>query len=204
MVAAQQLFYSPEEYLRLERMSKDKHEYHNGRIYAMAGGSPNHVRIATHVTGMLYVQLRSSGCDVFNSDQRVQVKATGLYTYPHVTVVCGEPQYDDLAPDNLLNPALLVEVVSTSTEAYDRGDKFSMYRTIPAFREYVLIAQDEPWIDSYFKGEDGEWRLTSVEGLDAALILRAITCTLMLREVYEGVVFEPAPPSPLPSGWAAE
>jgi Uma2 family endonuclease len=192
MAALRETWYSPQEYLRLERMGKEKHEYHNGRIYAMAGATPNHVRVTRNVLTSLHVQLRGKSCEAFGNDQRVQVDASGLYTYPDVSVVCGEPRYDPFEPDNLLNPIVLVEVLSTTTEGYDRGDKFRMYRTIPTFREYVLVAQDKAWVERYFKDEDGEWRLTSVEGLEAVLELRTLPCTLALAEVYEGVAFEQA------------
>lgn len=201
MAALRETWYSPQEYLRLERMGKDKHEYHNGRIYAMAGASPSHVRVTRNVLTSLHTQFRGKTCEAFGNDQRVQVDASGLYTYPDVSVICGEARYDPFEPDNLLNPTLLVEVLSATTEGYDRGDKFRMYRTIPSFREYVLIAQDKAWIDSYFKGDDGEWRLSSVEGLEAVLMLRTVACTLALHEVYEGVSFESAP---LPPGESSD
>jgi Uma2 family endonuclease len=200
MAALREVWYSPQEYLRLERMSKDKHEYHNGRIYAMAGGSPSHIRITRNVLTSLHIQLRGKTCEAFGNDQRVQVDVTGLYTYPDVTVVCGQPHYDPLASDNLLNPTMLVEVLSPTTEGYDRGDKFRMYRALPSFREYVLIAQEKPWVERYLKDDDGEWRLTSVEGLEATLPLQTAPCTLALVEVYEGVSFDPAAPTDDSSG----
>lgn len=196
MASRQEPFYTPEEYLAMERAAATKHEYFNGRIYAMSGAHRNHVRIATNLIILLGTQLRGRPCEVFHSDMRVRVSGTGLYTYPDVSALCGEPEFEDGEVDVLLNPTVLVEVLSKSTEAYDRGGKFDHYRTIPTLQEYVLFEQDRARAEHRVrKGESGDrWGLTMVRGLDATLELPAIGCVLALRDVYDRVELPPDPP----------
>lgn len=194
MVAArQQRRYTPAEYLALERAAETKSEYIDGCIVAMTGGSTQHSRIAVNVVLILGPQLRDRPCDVFNSDMRVGIPPSSRYTYPDVTVVCGEQQVGDAEQDTLLNPTLIVEVLSPATESYDRGDKFAAYRRLPSLQEYVLIAQDRPSVDHYLRQGD-QWLLTPVIGLDATATLPTIGCTLPLAEIYRRVQFPgPAP-----------
>src|SRR5712692_10164216 len=131
---------TPEEYLARERDAEHKSEYFDGEIFAMAGGSPQHSAIIFNVNGLLFPQLRGGPCRGFNSDMRVKVSETGLYTYPDLVVLCGEPQFDDEHQDTLLNPTLIVEVLSPTTKAYARGDKFSHYRWLESLQEYLLVA----------------------------------------------------------------
>src|SRR5262249_35971657 len=135
-------FYS--EYLELEEASNTKHEFLDGEIYAMAGGSPDHASLAAAVTTALLNQLRDKPCRVFSSDLRVRVLATGLATYPDITVVCGTLERDPESEVTVVNPVVLVEVLSKRTETYDRGEKFDHYRHIPSLKEYVLVAHDKP------------------------------------------------------------
>ena len=146
MAAKPQGLLSREEYLALERRGEGKHEYLAGELVAMAGASFRHNLIQTRVVASLYQQLRGRPCEVAPSDLRVAIGALGVYTYPDVTVVCGEPQFEDAEQDTLLNPTLLVEILSPSTESYDRGRKFEHYRLIPTFRECLLVAQDRPLV----------------------------------------------------------
>jgi Uma2 family endonuclease len=185
-------FYTPEEYLELEYKSDVKHEYYAGQIYAISGGTPAHSGIGANILIALGPQLRGTGCRPFNPDLRV--KAGGLYTYPDVTVVCSAPQYTGRRSDTLTNPTLLFEVLSESTEAYDRGEKFALYRGIEALQEYVLVAQDRPRVERFLRRPDGTWNFAAVEGLDAVLRLASVGCELKLAEVYEGIAF-PAVPS---------
>lgn len=141
MTAQPKPYLTPEEYLAMERVSEAKHEYLAGSIYAMAGGSKRHNRIAGSAYATLYAQLRRRNCVVYPSDMRVKSVQTGLYTYPDITIVCGNEQFEDDIEDTLLNPTVIVEVLSPSTEKYDRGKKFQHYRTILSLREYILIAQ---------------------------------------------------------------
>lgn len=181
---------TPAEYLASERAADQKHEFVNGAIFAMAGASRAHNRIATNVTGELYGQLRGGTCEVFGSDMRVKVSATGLYTYPDVVVVCGEAIFEDSEVDTLLNPTAIIEVLSPSTEAYDRGDKFAHFRRLESLREYVLIAQDRRRIEQFLRQEDGRWLLGEVSESGATVRLESIGCDLALSDIYSRVSFE--------------
>ena len=179
---------SPEEYLAAERRSETKHEYDRGFIVAMAGASRWHNRIALNLGAELRAHLKGRPCEAFVSDMRVLVEETELYTYPDLAMVCGEPRFLDAEVDTLLNPVAIVEVLSPSTEAYDRGKKFAHYRRIPSLVEYVLVAQDRPLIERFTRRGD-EWVLATFEGLDAALALESAGVRVPLREIYDRVDF---------------
>jgi Uma2 family endonuclease len=182
-------YLTPEEYLAFERQSEIRHEYLDGEVFAMSGGSLNHSLIIGNLTAQLHGLLRERPCRVCPSTLRVFVPATGLYTYPDVDVVCGEPQLQDSEMDTLLNPTLIAEVLSPSTEAYDRGKKFENYQTIESLREYLLVAQDGPRV-SHFLRQDGEqWLLTSIAGFDSKVSLPTLGIELSLAEVYYKVDF---------------
>lgn len=179
------------EYLAFDRASEIKHEYYRGEIFAMTGGSPEHNMICISTSATLYNQVRGQPCKIYSSDQRVRVPRTRLYTYPDISIVCSEPHFVDEALDTLLNPTLLIEVLSPSTESYDRGKKFQHYRQIDSLREYVLIAQETPHIEHYLRQDDGNWLLRDAIGLESRIELPSIGCTLALADVYEQVTFEP-------------
>ena len=178
---------SPEEYVEFERNSDEKHEYYAGIIYAMAGGSARHNRIAGSTYAALYTHLRRRNCTVYPSDMRVKAIQTGLYTYPDISVVCGNEQFEDKKQDTLLNPSIIIEILSPSTEKYDRGKKFQHYRSIFSLREYILIAQDEYHIEQFTRQSDHTWVFSEAVGLSEMIHLAAIQCTLLLEEVYEQV-----------------
>ena len=181
---------SPEEYLGLEEGAEVKSEYFDGEIFAMAGGSPEHNLIAGNVFGELWSQLGQSPCRVYPSDQRVKIQDTGLYTYPDVTVVCEEPEYEEARPRSLLNPTLIVEVLSETTEAYDRGDKFDHYQTLTSLREYVLVASDRRRIERFTRAEGSEeWAYGETSDAAGTLSLVSIGCVLSLALVYGKVEF---------------
>jgi Uma2 family endonuclease len=182
---------TPEEYLAKERKAEFKSEYFAGETFAMAGARPSHNVIVGNVIGELHPQLKPRPCRVYPSDQRVKVSPTGLYTYPDVIVVCGKPQFEDEEGDTLLNPTVLVEVLSESTEDYDRGRKFVHYRTIESLREYVLIAQDECRVERFERQPDNTWVLWATDRMEDALELPAIGCELPLAEIYHKVEFAP-------------
>jgi Uma2 family endonuclease len=181
---------SPQEYLELERKASYKSEYHDGLIVPMAGASPQHIDISSNMLIELGVCLKGKTCKVCNSELKVRTRTK--YSYPDLTVVCGEPLYEYDADRNgiLMNPTLIVEVLSTSTEAYDRGEKFAAYRELQSFREYLLVSQTQPLIDQFVKQADGSWRLIPVQGLEASVRLETISCTLVLRDIYNGVSFD--------------
>lgn len=178
--------YTVEEYLALERRTEMRHEFYAGEIFAMGGASEAHVLIVANLTRELGTQLRHRPCKVYPTDMRVRIARTGLYTYPDITVVCGEARFDDDHFDTLLNPKLIVEVLSESTERYDRGKKFEHYRKIESLTDYVLISQDAAHIEHYERHEDG-WLLTEADDLASSIAIPSIGCELRLAEVYHNV-----------------
>lgn len=180
-------FFTEIEYLAMERVSERKHELFQGELFAMAGGSPAHNEIAGRLITQLNNALEGRRCRVFTSDQRVRVADSGLYTYPDVTVACGA-RFDE-AGDTLLNPGLIVEVLSETTEAYDRGKKFELYRTLPSLRDYVLASQTAPKLEHYAREADGSWRLVEL-GLGDRLRPVGLDCEIAVDDVFRGV-FEP-------------
>ena len=179
---------SPQEYLALERRATVKSEYHDGTIVAMAGASRAHNLIVGDTNVSLIQQLRGRPCETYTSDMRIWIAAHRVYVYPDIAVVCDEPQFEDAEVDTLLNPALIIEVLSPSTEGYDRGRKFAQYRTLPSLREYLLIAQDEYHVDYYRREADGHWLIGDAQGRDATLALTiGGGCTLALADVYARV-----------------
>jgi Uma2 family endonuclease len=184
-------FFTPEQYLAFEREAEAKHEYLDGQIFDMAGASREHNTISSNLHGLLWSSLRRNPCRPFTSDMKVLAGPFG--SYPDITVVCGEQRFQDEQRDALTNPTLVIEVLSDSTEAYDRGEKFLRYQQIESLREYVLVSQDRPRIERFLRQEDGSWNYLLIEGADAAVRLEAIGVTLSLAEVYEGVAFEETP-----------
>ena len=180
---------TPEEYLEFERKSEEKHEYFDGEIFAMSGAKRNHNKITTNLGGLVWQHLKGKDCESYSNDMRVFIPRTGLYTYHDLVVVCGEPKFQDDVFDTLLNPILLVEVLSDSTESYDRGKKFQHYRSVESLREYVLVSQDEARIEKYVKQGDGFWVLSEAAGLDAEIKFGSIDCVVALSEVYDKVNF---------------
>jgi Uma2 family endonuclease len=184
---------TPGEYLEIERQAEYKSEYYNGEIFAMSGGSINHSLIAANVTSTLHRLLEGSGCRVFSSDLRIHIPIVGLFTYPDVSVICGQPEVLDDQRDTVLNPILLVEVLSPSTEKYDRGQKFLFYRSIPSLREYLLVAQDRRSAELFRRNEAGIWELHEPDR-DGRLELTSVGCAIGIDDVYAGVVMEEHPP----------
>jgi Uma2 family endonuclease len=181
---------APEQYLEIERLAEYKSEYYQGEMFAMAGARWNHNLIAGNLVGELRQQLRSRPCSATPSDMRVRVSATGLYTYPDVVVVCGPPQFLDDQRDTLLNPTLIAEVLSPSTEAYDRGRKFEQYRTLESLAEYLLISSQRVSAELFARQPDGRWLLTAAASLEDTLELPATGVNLPLAGLYEKVEFE--------------
>lgn len=177
------------EYLEAERASDTKHEFVNGEIFAMAGGTSEHARLAARAIITLGAQLRGRRCEVFSADIRIRVRATDLATYPDVSVVCSRIERDPEDKDSITNPIVLIEVLSSTTEAYDRGSKFAHYRRIPSLKEYVLISQYERRIEVFRRNADESWTL--VEAVDReTLKLLSIDCVLDLEEIYVNTLEE--------------
>jgi Uma2 family endonuclease len=178
-----------EEYLTLERGSEGRSEYLKGEMFAMTGASIRHNLITGNIFAELKRQLRETDCHAFVSDMRVGVPAEGLYTYPDVVVVCGEPKLEDEYLDTLLNPVLIIEVLSKSTASYDRVTKFGYYRTIESLLEYLLVAQNQKRVEQYTKQPDGKWLITDIGSPEARVELASVGCTLALGDIYEKVKF---------------
>jgi Uma2 family endonuclease len=181
--------WSVEQYLEYERTATTRHEFMGGQVYAMAGASERHNQIAAAINYSLYGQLLDKPCQVFQSDMRVQANASAFF-YPDIVVVCGEAQYRSAARDTLLNPTLIIEILSPSTEDYDRGRKFKHYRGIPSLRDYLLVAQKQMQVEYYSWQKLDTWRLQDFTQPDAQLELQSIGCTLSLAEIYRGVDFQ--------------
>jgi Uma2 family endonuclease len=179
---------TPEQYLEIERKAEFRSEYYDGRMYAMSGGSRAHARIMARLAHLLADHMERRGCELYVADMRVLVEARGLYTYPDFTGVCGQPKFADSHVDTLLNPVILGEVLSPTTESYDRGTKARMYRAIPSLRECMLISQKAPDIELYRREEDGRWSIIEAAGLDASLELVSIGFILKLADLYAGIL----------------
>lgn len=186
---------SIDEYLRFESDAEYKHEYANGEILDMAGSTGEHSLITMNLGAGLHTRLKGKPCRVYSSDLRVRIHNKAFYNYPDLQVICGEIEYDPEDHRNMsaLNPRLIVEVISPSTEAYTRGEKFRRYREIPSLREYVLVLQDQPVVESFFLQEDGAWALATFQGIEAVARFRSLDVMAPLSEIFAGVAFA-APP----------
>ncbi len=191
-------FLSPEQYLAIERAAETRSEYFRGEMFAMTGASRFHNLIAGNVGRRLNEQFDDRPCEVYQTDMRVKVSPTGLYTYPDIVVTCEHPKFEDSSVDTLLNPQVLFEVLSPSTESWDRGKKFGNYRRIDSLREYVLISQDRMLVEKFARLPDGEWLLSEVSSPDDRLVLDSVSCSIRLSDIYAKVeLTEPADPSAL-------
>ena len=184
MLAQQNTYTFPSDYLEFERSASIRSEYHKGQIFAMAGASRNHNRIVTNVSTSLDIQLKHRDCNNYSIDMRINVQKGKRYLYPDIVVTCGEEQFEDDKTDTLLNPVVIIEVLSTSTEAYDRGTKFLYYQTIESLQEYVLISQNPQRIEVYHRQSDGAWKYHSFYKKENKVMIEAIDCILELDDVY--------------------
>ena len=181
--AAAQTYLTPEEYLAFERKAIIKHEYRRGHIVAMSGASFAHNFITLDTATRLNIQLFGSKCQVAASDMRIKVAQTNSYFYPDIVVFCGEPISEDENFDTLLNPTVIIEVLSPSTEAYDKGEKFENYKQIESLQEYLLVAQNQIKVEHYIR-DNSEWVLTEYCKVEDVVTLRSIDCELLLRDIY--------------------
>ena len=180
---------SPQEYLAQERVADYRSEYYRGEMFAMVGASFEHTLVKDNFARNAGNQLEAGSCSVLTSDLRVKVSATGLYTYPDIVIVCDEPKFEDRVLDTLLNPRAIVEVLSGSTERYDRGVKFAQYRQLASLQEYVMIAQDQPLVERFVRQPDDTWVLTAFSGLDQTFAFATIPVRISLADIYRGVQF---------------
>jgi len=182
--------YPPEVYLEIDRQSELRNEYYNGEIFAMTGASRKHNLITANVTASLNPQLKGRQCEVYASDMRVKVSSSGLYTYPDVVVVCGTPIFEDQETDTLINPTVIIEVLSKSTEGYDRGDKAAHYRKLDSLAEYILISQAKLHLEHFVRQPDNQWLLSEADDLEAVIDLASINCQLAITDIYDKVEIE--------------
>jgi len=178
-----------QEYLAMERVSEIKHEFYDGDIFDMTGGTPAHSLIASNIIREAGNALKSRPCVVFNSDLRVKVNPSGLYTYPDVTIVCGQQQFDDDERDTLVNPTVIVEVLSKSTAFYDRGAKSKQFRKIESLQALILVEQDSPVVEVYRRQPEGNWLLTEATDLSESIAIQPLGISIPLNEIYRNVTF---------------
>ena len=191
MSAVPESRFTLEEYLSRESVAQYKSEFYQGEIFAMTGGTPTHNLISVNIVSRLRASLRGSGCRPFSSDQRVRIPANGLSTYPDIAVVCGELELDDIDTDAITNPVAIFEVLSKSTERYDRGKKFDLYRELQSLQEYVLVSQTEAQVERFVRKDNGDWLLTVLKGPEAILKFTSFDVSLTLADIYEDIEFQP-------------
>lgn len=183
---------SREEYLEREEKALTKNEYRAGEIVAMAGASPNHIELMFSLGSELRALAKPKGCRLYGADLRLRIERADIYTYPDLAVACGSPRFNSDRPPALLNPVLIAEVLSASTQDYDRGEKFAHYRTIPSFREYLLVSADEARVEHYWRDDPDAaiWHFEDVRGRDVSLRIRTLEADLSLARVYELIEFD--------------
>jgi Uma2 family endonuclease len=189
MSTAQKYFISPQEYLERERKAEFRSEYFHGEVFAMSGGSPRHSLIKTNLVAELRNKLKGRPCTAYDVDLRVKVEATGLYTYPDASVVCGALEFDDERRDTIVNPTLLAEVLSPSSEAYDRGRKFNNYRKVESLKEYLLVSQEFVKVELFSRNDDGTWNISDFDQLTDNVEIPSIGIAISLAEIYDKVDF---------------
>lgn len=182
---------SEKEYLEIERKAEFKSEYYNGEMFSLAGASLEHNRISKNITKTLNNQLNNKPCESFQSDLKIKEQSSGVFTYPDIVVVCGEPEFYDKEKDTIVNPIVLMEVLSPSTEGYDRGFKFELYRKIKSLKAYVIISQKQVSIEYYTRNSDESWNLKEYNDKNQSIEIKSIDCLLDLNEVYYNVKFDP-------------
>lgn len=185
--------FTPDEYLVIERAADYRSEFLDGEIYAMAGASEAHITINDNLVAEVHAQLKGTLCQGMSQNAKVPAGGSRLFAYPDYLIVCGEKRYRDAAKDVLTNPIAIFEVLSSSTEQYDRTTKFDLYKQIDSFREYVLIAQDEPRVEHWQRLDDNSWRQTVLFGLEAALKLESVPATVLLLDLYDRIEFGQLP-----------
>ncbi|SLM31827.1 conserved hypothetical protein [Desulfamplus magnetovallimortis] len=182
---------TPEEYLIFEQNSEIRHEYFDGEIFAMTGASLNHNRINGNFFNEIKTQLKKSPCDAFSNDMRVKICTIGKYTYPDIVVVCGNIELENIMGiETLINPLVIIEILSDSTEAYDRGRKFQHYRFTPSLREYILVSQNHCFVEKYVRKDDNTWNLSSYENMKETMTIDTVKCQIYLSDIYYRVEFK--------------
>lgn len=183
-------FISQEEYLAEERAALDKHEYYQGEIFAMSGASLKHNIIFSNLFGELAHKLKSKGCKPYGSDLRIHIPKNTLYTYPDISIICGDPDLTDQEFDTATNPSVIIELLSKSTRNYDKGEKFTLYRDIDSLKEYVLVDTEKIYVEKHIRNADKSWQLTDYTSLENSFTIYSIQHSFSLMDIYEGLSFE--------------
>lgn len=188
--ALQYNFITPEEYLAAERSATEKHEYYRGEIFAMSGASVNHNKIFRKLFLAIGHQLKGKDCQPYGSDLRIHIPMNTLYTYPDISIICGEPELADDPFDNVINPSVIIEILSKSTRNYDKGEKFTLYRDIDTLQEYILVDSEKIHIEKHIRNKDNSWQLTEFKSIENSLYINTVNMQIELRDIYESLSFE--------------
>ena len=178
---------TPEEYLEIERNAEFKSEYYNGEMFALAGASYVHNKISSNIHVSLANQLKGKVCQVFQSDLKIREQISGLFTYPDIVTICGKPEFYDEEKDVIVNPTVIMEVLSKSTETYDRGFKFELYRRIDTLKDYFMVSQEKVSIEYYSRNADNSWTLKEFNDINQSIEIKSIECILEIKDVYYNV-----------------
>ena len=189
MITTEKKYLSPEEYLKIERDAVTKSEYYKGEMFAMSGAGLNHNKITTNIIRELGSELKNTDCSIFGSDMRIKVSEKGLFTYPDVSIVKSEIELYDEITDTILNPVVILEVLSKSTQRYDRGGKFMLYKEIDSLEEYILVSQNEIKIEHYIRQNVSDWHKTEINNTEQEIFLKSISCSIKVSDVYFKVYF---------------
>jgi len=183
-------YISPEQYLEMERAAEEKHEYYKGEVFAMSGASIRHNDVVYNINGIAIPFLKGKDCKIYGSDLRIHIPENTLYTYPDFSIVCGKPETTDSYTDNVINPSVIIEVLSKSTKDYDRGTKFHLYRSIKTLREYILIDSTAVGVEIYSRQADNSWMLKEFKELADSFTIASINLTIHLADIYQDVNFD--------------
>ncbi len=183
-------YISPEEYLEAERAALEKHEYYQGEIFAMSGASLKHNKIFSNLFGDIAFKLKGKGCRPYGSDLRIHIPKNTLFTYPDISIICGEPDLTDDKFDTATNPSVIIELLSKSTRNYDKGEKFTLYRDIDSLKEYILVDTEKIYVEKHIRNADNSWQLTEYKTLDSSFIITTFSLSFLLKDIYEDLSFE--------------
>ena len=183
-------YVSQEVYLETEREALEKHEYYQGEIFAMSGASGRHNRIFTNLFIDIGIKLKGKGCLPYGSDLRIHIPKNTLYTYPDISIICGEMEFTDDKFDTATNPSVIIELLSNSTRNYDKGEKFTLYRDITSLQEYILIDTEKIHVEKHIRNADNSWQLTDYKSIENSFTISTISRSFMLKDIYEGISFE--------------
>lgn len=183
-------YISPEEYLEAERAALEKHEYYQGEIFAMSGASLKHNKIFSNLFGDIAFKLKGKGCRPYGSDLRIHIPKNTLFTYPDISIICGEPDLTDDKFDTATNPSVIIELLSESTRNYHKGEKFTLYRDIDSLKEYILVDTEKIYVEKHIRNADNSWQLTEYKTLDSSFIITTFSLSFLLKDIYEDLSFE--------------